>query len=431
MTGRLFDSELADKGVFKDLSVLSPHYVPKELPYRSQEIKYVSRIFASVFGDVKPNNLFIYGKTGTGKTSVVKRVAQEFEEVIADSGKNKNNVRAVVSYMNCKLGYNSKYQVFIKILEDGKFQADDLKKKPLRGVRNGKLSGRSPTELYDRFKNVVEANGIRLITVLDEVDMVKDVDDLIYILTRVNDEIGEVEVNGTKRRGSVSIIGISNSYSFKNNLDPRTKSTLCEEEIVFKPYNAKQLKTILQHRVKLGFKSRAIAESNIGLIAAYAAQTNGDARYGLKLLQKAGEIAQNHKRKRVKRDDVREAKRMVEEDIIFELITTLPEHQQITLYSIADQVSRGSQYKRLTDLPTDVLFSGEVYENYEKICKALNRNPRTMRWFGEYLKELEMMGLVTLSISGTGIRGNTTLIRLGSQPEYIKKIVANSLGVTS
>ncbi|MFC2162728.1 Cdc6/Cdc18 family protein [Candidatus Altiarchaeota archaeon] len=430
MTSRLFDSHILDAGVFKDLNVLSPHYVPRELPYRSHELKDVTRVFAQVLNNSKPNNLLIYGKTGTGKTSVVKRVAQEFTEVIASSDRNKKKVSSIVSYMNCRLGYNSKYQVFIKILEDEKFQVGGFKKNPLEGVRNGKLSGRSPTELYGRFKDVVEANAIRLMVVLDEVDMIKDVDNLIYILTRVNDEIDEVEVDGIVKRGSVSIIGISNKYSFKNDLDPRTKSTLCEEEIVFKPYNAKQLKTILTHRVKLGFKARTIAESNIGLIAAYAAQTNGDARYALKLLQKAGEIAQASNRKRVKREDVRDAKRRVEEDIIFELITTLPEHQQITLYSIADRLIRGSQYKKLTDSPTDVLFSGEVYENYERICKALNRNPRTMRWFGEYLKELEMLGLVTLTTSGSGVRGNTTLIRLGTQPEYIKDIVARSLGIT-
>jgi len=56
-------------------------------------------------------------------------------------------------------------------------------------------------------------------------------------------------------------------------------------------------------------------------------------------------------------------------------------------------------------------------------------SPRTMRWFGEYLKELEMLGLVTLSISGSGVRGTTTLIRLGSSAQEIKKIVGSSLGL--
>ncbi|MBD3387823.1 MAG: AAA family ATPase [Candidatus Altiarchaeales archaeon] len=429
MSGKLFDDELKDKGVFKDLGVLSPHYIPKDLPYRKQEIKQITRSLASIFLNVKPNNIFLYGKTGTGKTSVVKNITRELESTLADKSKNKNNARAAVAYMNCRLGYNSKYQVLLKIVEDDSLNREGLKDTPLEGVRGGKLSGRSPTELQQRMRATIESNAVHMIVVLDEVDMVKDVNELIYILTRMNDEIGEVEFDGKTCRGSISIIGISNKYSFKNDLDPRTKSTLCEEEIVFKPYNANQLKTILKHRVKMGFKKGSISESNIALIAAYAAQTNGDARYGLRLLQKAGEIAQNNKRKRVKKDDVKEAKARVEEDVINELITTLPEHQQIVLYSIADAIARGSQYKRLSDAPADVLFSGEVYENYERICKHLNRNPRTMRWFGEYLKELEMLGLVTLTLSGSGVRGTTTLIRLGGSPADIKKIVASSLGL--
>jgi len=169
--------------------------------------------------------------------------------------------------------------------------------------------------------------------------MVKDVNELLYTLTRVNDEIGEATVRGHVQRGSVSVIGISNKHSFKQELDTRTRSSLCEDELVFKPYNANQLKTILSNRVKAGFRKGTISQSNISLIAAYAAQTNGDARYGLRLLQKAGEIAQAHKRKRVKKEDVVEAKGRVEEDIMVELITTLPEHQQIALYSISDLMS--------------------------------------------------------------------------------------------
>jgi len=429
MTGRLFEAELSETGVFKDLNVLSPHYIPKELPYRKNEIKQITALLSGVLLGVKAKNVFLYGKTGTGKTSVVKSIGRELDALLADSGRNKNKVRVIQSYMNCRLGFNSKYQVLLKILEEEALKATDLSNKPFDGVRTATLAGRSPTELYSRLRKVVESNALNFIVILDEVDMVKEVNELLYILTRINDEIKEADIGGEVKRGSVSVIGISNSYSFKNNLDSRTKSALCEEEVVFKPYNANQLKTILANRVKMGFRKGSISVSNIALISAYAAQTNGDARYGLRLLQKAGEIAQNHRRKRVKKEDVVEAKAKVEEDILTEIITTLPEHQQVVLYSIADLMSRGSQYRRLAETPSDVLFSGEVYENYERICKALNREPRTMRWFGEYLKELEMLGLVALSLSGAGIRGTTTLIRLGANPTEIKKVVGTSLGL--
>ncbi|MBU0762280.1 MAG: AAA family ATPase [Candidatus Altiarchaeota archaeon] len=429
MSSRIFEDELTASTVFKDMNVLSPHYVPKELPYRKNEIKQVTKVMSSVLLDVKPLNIFLYGKTGTGKTSVVKTVLRELELVVSDPLRNKSGMLSYGVYMNCRLGYNSKYQILLKILEDHQLNTDKISEKPLKGVRNNTLGGRSPTELYAKLQKVVQANALHLIIVLDEIDMVRDLNDLLYTLTRVNDQIEPVKIGERNRRGSVSIIGISNKHSFKNALDPRTKSTLLGEEIVFKPYNANQLKTILANRVREGFKKGSISASNIGLIAAFAAQTNGDARYALRLLQKAGEIAQSNKRKRVKKEDVQTAKSKIEEDIIHELITTLPEHQQIVLYAISDLVLRGGQYRRLSDLPGDILFSGEVYEGYEKVCKSLSRNPRTMRWFGEYLKELEMLGLVTLSLSGSGVRGTTTLIRLGASAEEIKKMVSISLGL--
>jgi archaeal cell division control protein 6 len=430
MHGRLFDMDAKESGVFKDLSVLSPHYLPKELPYRKNEITHITGILSSLLKGVKPNNLFIYGKTGTGKTCVIKNIVRDLDQTLAEASKEKAGAKVISSYMNCRLGIDSKYQILLKTLEHEAYLGEDIAKKPLEGVKNGNLNGRSPTELLKRLTAVVEANAINLIVILDEVDMVNELNDLLYTLTRINDEIREVNARGQVRRGSVSVIGISNSYSFKANLDPRTKSALCEEEVVFKPYNANQLKTILANRVKVGFRKGSISASNVALIAAYAAQTNGDARYGLRLLQKAGEIAQSHKRKRVKREDVVDAKAKVEEDILNEIITTLPEHQQIVLFAIAELMSRGSQYKRLSDTPADVLFSGEVYENYERVCKHLNRSPRTTRWFSEYLKELEMLGLVTLQLSGSGVRGTTTLIRLGVNPQEIRKIVGASLGLT-
>ena len=58
-----------------------------------------------------------------------------------------------------------------------------------------------------------------------------------YNLTRMNSEL---------KHSTISIIGISNDLSFTNNLDPRVKSSLSEEEIVFPPYNAIQLQHILR-----------------------------------------------------------------------------------------------------------------------------------------------------------------------------------------
>lgn len=419
MADKLFEPAL-ERGIFKNLDVLGPHYVPDELPHRISEAKNISRILGPVLRNEKPNNIFVYGSTGTGKTSVVRHVIRELDKIAVDAEKNVNKALVKTIYMNCRTGYGSKYQILVKILTDESLHSEGLQKKPLEDRKNRDLVGLSPTRLYEKLKSVVKSNNLSLIAVLDEIDTVKDINDLMYMLTRINDEIDS---------GRVSVIGISNRSSFKEMLDARTKSTLCEEELIFKPYNAHQLETILKQRVVIGLYSNAVSDGNLALIAAYAAQTNGDARYALKLLQKAGELAESDGRKSIRIDDVKSARMKVEEDIVFETVKSLPENQQVVLYSIADLMLKGSQYKRLESVPKDVVFSGEVYDHYQRVCKSIHRSQITMRWFRNYLNELQMLGLIMLEDSGKGFRGNTTLIKLGRKPEEIKEIAEVSLGL--
>lgn len=419
MIENLFEEELGERKIFRDMSILSPHYVPPELPHRDNEIREVTRIIAPTLRREKPNNLFIYGKTGTGKTCVVKYVIRKLEEFVKNPEKNLENVIVKVVYMNCKIR-NTKYQVLLKTLEDNALNDPSLSNIPLADRHDGSLKGMDPVDLYERLFRVVETNDMILIIILDEIDQVKkELNDLLYILPRINDELTS---------GSVSIIGISNDMRVKKRLDPRSRSTLCEEEMIFKPYNAIQLMTILRQRIKDGFHPDTVREGAVRRIAAFAAQ-DGDARYALRLLQKAGEIARSEGRDTVDIEEVGKAKELVEKDIMAEAISTLPEHQQIVIYSVASLALTGGMYKRLTGVSDSDLFTGEVYEAYERNCKILNTQPRTMRQFSEYLNELEMLGFITMRMSGKGQRGTTRFIRLGYPPEDIKQIMKQSLGL--
>lgn len=419
MMENIFESELKEQRIFKNVDVLSPHYVPPELPHREREIREVTRILAPVLRNQKPNNIFIYGKTGTGKTCVVKYVTKKLEEFVQNPLKNTNNVLVRVCYLNCKVR-NSKYQVLLKILEDSALNDGELNQAPLKDRPENQLKGIDPADLYDRLFKVVEKNDLNLIVVLDEIDMItKGMNDLFYIMTRINDELS---------RGRVILVGMSNDMRLKRRLDPRNLSNLCEEERVFSPYNAVQLKAILKQRVSIGLYENVIDNSTISRIAAFAAQ-DGDARYALRLLKKSGEISENADSRTISMDDVEAAKRAVEVDIMKEAINCLPEHQQVVLYSTAALASQGGMYRRLNGLSNGDLFTGEVYEAYEVNCKTLNRNPRTIRQFSQYINELEMLGFLTTTTSGKGIRGNTRLIRLGYSPEEIKYIIKQSMGI--
>jgi len=414
----LFSEHTAEYKIFENKEALSPHFTPPKLPYREPEIKSVVDLMAPALKKDKPANIFIYGKTGVGKTIVARFVSSELLEMCGEKG-----VPIFLSYINNRM-YTSKYAVLVKLLKD-LYEADK------QYFEENKLavheSGAPPTLLYETLVSFIGGRGVGVVVILDELDAVRDLDNLMYTLTRANDEVKKSRTPGAKQ-GYITVIGISNNLFFKKKLDPRSKSTLCEEELVFSPYNAKQLTRILADRVKLGFKEGKVEDSAAHLIAAISSKEGGDARYALRLLRKAGEIAETKDAKSVTDADVEEARKSVEEDIVFESLGTLPEQQQVVLLALAELMENAQ--KGLTGEKRNQFTSGEVYEQYKRTCKQIVKEaPRSMRWVREYLNDLEMLGFISMQFSGKGNRGQTRLVELGEDPKKIKEFILKSLKV--
>jgi cell division control protein 6 len=382
---------LSESKIFANREVLSPHYIPKKLISRTKEINNIERALAPSLKGERGRNLFVYGKTGTGKTSCTKYVLDEI--------KNIPNTKAKISYINCKI-YNSRYRVLNKVV------SDHLPTYAKRGY--------GTVDLYEKLTNWIEEDNKILVVILDEIDGVKDLDDLIYTLTRINSDI---------KAGGVTIIGISNRVSFKETLDPRSLSTLYETELVFPPYYATELFEIIKGRVATGFKSNSISDDVLHYIAATAAKEGGDARLSLKILSKAGEIAEEKEYDKITMKEAEEAAKLADNDIVYELIGTLPEHHKLVLYSIAMLTQSGGSYKKLTDGVDIYLFSGEVYHRYKSIAEGIHKEAKSERWYRKYLSELEMQGLVISFESGKGIRGHTKLIKLMYPPQKTKEVL--------
>jgi cell division control protein 6 len=410
------DLTVSESPVFRDKSVLSPHYVPETLLDREREIKTLMQAVAPALGGKKPGNVFLYGKTGSGKTASTRFVLQKLGE---------ENAPGVYSvYMNCRV-YDSRYKVLQKTITS--FCPDFAK------------TGYSFAVLYEKLLDWIEgaegagvgelkpSQGRQVVLALDEIDMVRDLDNLVYTLTRVNDDL---------KRGGLSVLGISNKVGFKQRLEARSKSSLCEQELVFQSYNAQQLQEILRQRARIAFKSGAVEESALNLAAAIAASENGDARYALSLLLRAGELAETRKSgrdapPRVTDKEVEASRKAADEDKAFEVMNTLPVHQQLLLYAIAS-IAEDVSYKKLIDEGGERLyFSGEIYERYTRAAKKFGREPRTSRWYREYLHDLENLGLVNTVDSGKGVRGHTTLIKLAYEPAKVRKVLEKTLSLSA
>lgn len=396
----LFDKLYGEQQtVFLDKNAISPHFVPEHLPFRESQLSEISEIFSVALSGKKPGNLFLYGKPGAGKTVVSKRVLQQLLEF----GQNKS-IPVNGTYINCRT-HNSKYRVLSKIVKD--IFPDE------------NFLGYSASFMYDKMLDGISKNNYSYIIILDEIDKIKDLDELVYSLTRSNDEL---------TAGNITLTGISNNVFFKDRLDPRSKSSLCEHEMVFSPYNAEELGQILTERAKAAFKPGAIEESAVNLAAALAASESGDARQAVMLLSKAGELCDQKKEFKITDSHVQAAKKKVEEEIILNMMATLPKHQQVLLLAIANlSQQKRSQQRIANSAEEQPLFSGEVYEEYVKTAKAIKEPPVSSRWYRQYVSELEMLGLLITAASGQGIRGNTRLIRLSFDPKKIQQAVQKEL----
>ena len=395
MSDEPFAGLFKESNVFAQREVLSPHYIPAHLLFRDSQISEIVKAITPALRGERGRNLFIYGKTGTGKTSCIKHVINKIKEL--------SSVKARVSYINCRI-YNSRYRVLSKITSDHM---------PLYAKR-----GYGIIDIYERIINWVDEDGKILIVVLDEIDVVKDLDDLVYTLTRANSDI---------KSGGIAIIGISNRISFKEDLDPRSRSTLYEKELVFPPYNSVELSTILKDRVDRGFKPGKVDPAAINLAAAIAANDSGDARLALMIISKAGEISDEKGLEKVTGEQVREASKEADEEIAYELVNTLPEQQKLIVYAIALLSLQGSRYKKLTEGTDTYIFSGEVYNKYSSITESMHKDAKTSRWYRKYISDLEMQGLIHTYESGKGIRGHTKLIKLAYPPEKIKNTIEKTL----
>lgn len=387
---------LGESKIFANREVLSPHYTPETLVFREKEINNIERALAPSLKGDRGRNLFLYGRTGTGKTSCAKYVANEIENI--------PNTKARVSYINCKM-YNSRYRVLNKII------SDHLPTYAKRGY--------GAVDLYEKIANWIEEDNKVLITILDEVDMVKDLDELIYTLTRINGEM---------RGGGFTIIGVSNNVAFKENLDPRSLSSLYENEIVFSPYDANELFAIIKDRARVGFKRNVVNDETLHFIAASAAQHGGDARFSLKIMTRMGEIAEEAGMDRIDIRDAENAVKLAERDIVYDVIASLPEQQKIVLYAIALLAKSSGSYKKLlTDGLDTYIFSGEVYRRYKSISESVRRAPKSERWYRNYISELEVQGIIKTFESGKGIRGHTKLVKLLYPPDKTQEVIEKSI----
>jgi len=386
---KFFREYLEKDPIFINKKALQDTYTPEVIGHRDEQIKILAGILAPMVRLEKPSNIFIYGRTGSGKTLTVKYITNNILNIAKEK-----NLAIKVIYLNCKLKRvaDTEYRLIAQIANDF----------------NGNVppTGLPTDEVYKIFiKSIDKEENKLIVLILDEIDQLvkKTGDGMLYNITRLNTELKNTQL---------SIIGISNDLLFMDGIDPRVKSSLSEEEVLFHPYNALQIQDILRQRSEISFRKGVIESGVIEKCAGFAAREHGDARRALELLRVAGELAERRNKVKIDLDDIDEAEDKMERDKIIDVIHTQPKQFQLVLLAILNLIEQ-------TKKP---LVTGDIYSMYKDLCIKAGLKPITQRRVSDIIAEFDMLGIINARVISKGRYGRTRQISLAIQSSIIQII---------
>lgn len=391
---KIFNSFIKES-IFKDKQILQSNYTPENIPHREKEINQVASIIAPCLRLERPSNLFLYGKTGTGKTLTVQYVKKQILKKAQEQ-----NITLLIPYVNCKLKKvaDTEYRILAELIKKLGY--------------NVAATGLPTDQVYQKFIEIIDSKKQIVLVILDEIDnAVKRIGDgFLYNLTRINSELNKAQL---------TIIGISNDLMFLDNIDPRVKSSLSEEELIFNPYDALQIQDILKQRTKEAFKEGIISDEVVAKCAAYAAREHGDARRALDLLRIAGELVERDGKREITFEYIDKANKKIESDKIFDIASSLPKQFKLTLLAVIDLFLEknfsGDKEKILT---------GDIFNLYRKLCSKTKTEELTQRRLSDIITEFDMHGIINATVVSKGRYGRTREIRMDISRQMIDKIHA-------
>lgn len=369
-----------NKGVSKMVlsrEALTLEWTPATILHRDQEKRFLREILAPAMDLANPANAVIYGHPGAGKTVTIRSEARAMADQTRSSRK-----PLVVVELNCNI-VRSIHAVISGILST-------------LGEEMGQ-PGLDLSILARKAEKFLDASGRNFIVVLDEADrMGKSLDEAIYLLSRMNNDMNEARV---------SVWAVSNTLTFMDLLDERSKSSMSPREYYFQPYSQAQLRTILDQRVGVALGPDAISSEALDLCASIASSRHGDARKAIALLRAAVEVAEAQGLSVVTPLAMTEAVQRLELNKMRVAVATLPHHQALVMRALA-------QHSRRTGVSTWD-STGTVHRLYEDFCKVRQVEPVTMRSTSTYLNELCDLGILLGGVKDKGRMGRTQEVQLG------------------
>src|SRR4030065_2525984 len=163
---RMLDA--AENGItlIKNRDILHYTYIPDTILHRDSEQEQVTQSLIPILKHSRPSNLLVYGKPGTGKTLVVKKILSKIQSRVE---KSKFPIKLI--YTNSK----EETTLYGLLVSFGRQLGLSEKELPTTGL--------SISEVFKRLLRVIDEKSQNTVFVIDEIDF------LVHLISKTGNDI--------------------------------------------------------------------------------------------------------------------------------------------------------------------------------------------------------------------------------------------------
>jgi cell division control protein 6 len=388
--------------IFVNRDVLKDRYLPDEIVGRDEEKRELNSALRPVLrGTGSPDNVFISGPTGVGKTALARNAMDQMEM--------ERSVDVRVIWLNCQ-SIAGETTLMLEIANQFRETGNKL---ATRGYNYNQARDHL-------FRELGDADADTVLIVLDELDTVDIQDQLLYHLPRAHEHGIQTEVG---------LISISNQPDFINDIPADVRSTLTDVHIQFSEYDATQIRNVLKQRTVLAFRDTTLTEDgeikspvlkheSVAFAAAKGTKHTGDARMARDVLRTAGDIAVDRGDTTVTEVHVREAVEQYHRSRMVDTVSGFGDTAKTVLYALISLYADGRECPR----------TSEVNTRYQELVESSGMNAVSKRQVEKYMKKYERVGLTETTIHG-GEGGRYTTHSLQYEPEVLVEAITDVMDV--